>query len=66
MTTRPNTAEQLGRLAAQVEMMNDLLARDRAELQKRDQEAAKSREDMRQSQAKQQEERSALWSCGVF
>lgn len=52
MTSRPNTAEQLGRLAVQMEMMNEQLARDRADLKERDAEASKSREDVRQSLAK--------------
>ena len=49
MTTRPNTAEQLGRLAAQMEMMNAQLLRDRDDLAKRDKDAAKSREEVRRS-----------------
>jgi hypothetical protein len=42
MTARPNTAEQMGKLIAQVQAMNERLDRDRADLQERDREASKS------------------------
>jgi chromosome segregation ATPase len=49
MTARPNTAEQIGKLIGQVQAMNDRLDRDRADLQERDREASKSREDVRRT-----------------
>lgn len=49
MTTRPNTAEAIGKLTASVEAMNARLDRDREDRQKMDHDAAVARESMRKS-----------------
>ncbi len=47
MTARPNTAQAIGALAAQIEAMNARLDRDREDRKEHDRDADKSRRELR-------------------